>query len=183
MKRSAVTLMDVLATMAIVLVLGSLLAPMFSSSLEGARVSSSLSRLRQMHVAIEAYRMDHGGIDVYESREAHALPPRGYVYGTLLGFPEDFWRSPCGYKDGIESNLRRLSYGYSPSDDPKWSAYLSRYRQNAILLSDPHCNPAGTLWWGKFTSKRGLGLLVGGKLVNVRKRGLPQMEWWAPPPD
>lgn len=179
MKRGF-TLIEVCVCIAIMATLAAILTPVFSEAKKSSQIQSSLSRLRQLHIAVQVYRTDHemGGYTV----AGLGLPPREYVYDTNLGMGREFWTSPCGYVASIEPNLSRMSYQYVVSRGDREDPYFTKYEDNALLFSDPHCNPSGTVWGSRFIRKRGLGVLLSGQLVNHFKPGFPgDLSWWSSP--
>jgi len=180
MKRAAFTLVEVLAALSIIVVLVAFLTPVFRGARERALIQSSLSQLRQIHIAVTLYRndWDAGG---YSQMYSAGLPPYSYVYGTYMGLGPAAFRSPCGYKSTIEPNQSRLSVQYAPSPWSLYSDYLSTYQESALLANDPHCNPADVIYDSPFTKKRGLGVLLSGRLINQYKLGFPgDLRWWTP---
>jgi prepilin-type N-terminal cleavage/methylation domain-containing protein len=178
MKRGY-TLVEVMVVIAIIAVTTAIAYPAFSSARAAARVSSSADRLRQLHLAVEIYRNDWGANN---DLDPESFPSHGYVYWSFLGLGKDFFRSPCGYKTGIEDNLMRLSYQYVPAPEPVFTAHLRRYGPDALLFRDPHCSGTVEAWNTPQMTKRVLAVTVGGQLINRMKRGstLP-LEWWVEP--
>jgi prepilin-type N-terminal cleavage/methylation domain-containing protein len=174
--RRGFTLIEIVIVAAIVAILAALLQPVYSRAKYSAQVQSSVTRLRQLQVAVQLYRseQDLHGFSVDQ------FPPYAHVYTSYLSFGEDFFRSPCGYKDGIESNLKRLSYQYTPFNDKVSELHLTRYEENALLFRDPHCNTLEQ-WENAYMSRRKLGVLVGGRIVNEIDTGsTTPLEWWLP---
>jgi type II secretory pathway pseudopilin PulG len=182
MMQRAFSLAEVVVVSALAAVLCALMLPVFSKARDRANVRSSLERLRQLHVAISIYRQDWetGGWTI----TALGLPSYAYVYGTYMGFGKDFFRSPCGYKDGIEGNEKRLSYQYWAVGLPGVDKYFEQYRDNSVLFNDPHCNPSAIVWTSPYTTKQGLAVQLDGKLILNNKPGSPgDPAWWTSPPD
>lgn len=180
--RKAFTLVEVMVVLVIIGIIVAIATPPMVKAKEKAQITSSLMRLRQLHIAVELYR---GEYDLHDDFNVRHFPPFNYVYDTYLGFDEDFFRSPCGYKEGIEANLKRISYQYYPypfdlPNDPS-TRYYQKYGPNAMLFRDPHCNQPED-WHATMLPKRGLGVTVGGQLLNFVKRGDPSRnEWWTEP--
>lgn len=172
----AFTIVEMLVVLAIIMVLAGLLQPTYTAARHSANIQSSASRLRQLSMAVQIYRINE---DLY-GYSIDQFPPRDTVYESYLGLGIDFFRSPCGYKDGIEDNLKRISYSYGPFDDPFVEAHFLRYQDNAVLFLDPHCHTLAQ-WSSPYLSKRNLSVLVEGRLVNEMKKGLPRnLSWWLP---
>lgn len=179
MRCRAFTLIELLVTISITVILVGLLTPVFGRVKEHVQIRVSLDRLRQLSIATLVYRQDWGNGSDYSSIEGVSLPPYGYVYGTYMGFGRDFFRSPCGYKESIEPNKNRISYGYFPTPFPVYLDHLKKREEGAMLFGDPHCNAEGIPWLSRFYAKRGLGVTIGGQLHNAFKNGdAGSPEWW-----
>lgn len=171
-----------LVVISISIILVALLTPVLGRVKEHVQVRISLDRLRQLSLATMIYRQDWGAGTDYSSPTGLSLPPYGTVYGTYMGLGKDFFRSPCGYKDSIETNGNRLSYGYAPTPYPVYLEHLRMREEGAMLFSDPHCNPEGTPWMSRYYKKQGLSVTLGGQLHRVNKAGDPALpEWWVTP--
>lgn len=180
MRKHAFTMIELIASISIVMVLVGILVPVFRSARERSLILSSLLRLKQMHVAVTIYRADWDAGN-YENQYGAGLPSYAFVYGTYLHLGRQSFRSPCGYKPNIEGNVNELSYQYAPMPTDAYSKYLSLHREESILMNDPHCNPDSVVYGSPFTKKRGLGVLLSGRLINQYKTGSPgDLEWWTP---
>ena len=177
MRRRAFSLVEVIVVIAIISVLAALIAPALWSVKHSVNMTSSMSRLRQLGVAVQMYQAD------YQLQRASVgeLPPFEYVYDEFMGFDKDFFVSPCGYKDDIEGNQMGLSYHYWGGFDVNEQLF-ERHGDNSALFSDPDCNENGDQWRSLHRSKRGLAVLYSGQVVNRYKPGDPgKMVWWSTP--
>jgi len=179
-RRSGITFVETMAVTLIIIVISAALIPVFRAVKERSLIQSSCMRLKQLHVAITLYRTDwdSGG---YANQYAAGLPPYSYVYASHFGLGKGFFVSPCGYKPSIEGNLNHLSYQYAPSPYESFSKYLSEHLEESLVMNDPHCNPDDIAYNSPFLPKRGLGVVLSGRLINQYKRGSPgSLEWWTP---
>ena len=182
LKKSGYTLLELVVSILILLILAAMLFPVAARAVERSKIQESLGRLRQLHVAFTIYR-DEWGTGGFDSPQEIGMPMRGYIYTTYFGLGKTFFESPCGYKDGIEANLKRLSYQYSWDGSQMHNDYYREYQENSLIFNDPHCNNDQTVWTNSYKTKRGLGVLMGGQLVNHLKRGFPgNLKWWSCPP-
>lgn len=164
--RGAFSLVEVLVVCGIIITLASIAYPVYSSARESAKIQSSLSRLRQMQMAVMVYRSDYESESIPKS-----LPPYEYVYSTYLGLGEDFFRSPCGYR-GILVNTKELGYQYNfYAENEAIENYWNKAGELGILFIDPSCNPSRAIWESPPALKRGLAVRLNGELLNKYKRG------------
>lgn len=130
LTRSAFTLLEIVVVIAILLFLAALLSPVLFEAKKNAKVVSSIMRLKQLHKAIEIYMLNNNG----------QRPPFGYR-GTL-GWSEDAFISPCGYKPlpptgGMPTGLPDRSYHYNYPYD---KFYKPELQDRYILYVDLSCN-------------------------------------------
>lgn len=178
-KKRAFTLIEIIVVVVIVAILVAILVPVFARAVHSAQMNASQQRLKQLQLAVEIYRMDYDGVGRYGNMYDAGLPTYGYVYSTHMGFGMDFFVSPCGYKENIEANQRRLSYQYTPSPMPDYSEHLQKYQEDALLFVDQHCNDASTDLRNQYHYKRGLGVTLGGRLINRYSLGFTgDIAWW-----
>lgn len=174
--KKGFTLIETVMVISIIVILTALMQPVFSQAKQHVQVQSSVQRLKQLHLAVELYRSDNNltgySVDDY--------PMHYTIYSTYLGFGKNFYVSPCGYKAGIEDNLKGLSYNYVPYPAPQIEVHYKHYEENAVLFKDPHCN-SKLEWDSPFMSKRKLCILAGGQIVNEISTGSSHhLEWWLP---
>lgn len=178
-KKRAFTLIEIIVVVVIVAILVAILVPVFARAVHSAQMNASQQRLKQLQLAVEIYRMDYDGVGRYGSMYDAGLPTYGYVYSTHMGFGMDFFVSPCGYKEHIEANQRRLSYQYTPSPMPGYTEHLQKYQEDALLFVDQHCNDPSTDLNNQYHYKRGLGVTLGGRLINRYSLGYTgDINWW-----
>lgn len=200
MKRSAgLTLVETLIVITIIIVVVSIALPVIGKVRKSARITQSVSQMRQIYVAIEIYRSDYDGNEGSYTYKNLALPYHDYVLETKLGLSESVWQSPCGsdktvFDTGPGGMLGWITYGPGTYDDryvypgsksnPEYHTYLADYRQNAVLLLDYYCNEPGTNLQNPVTRKRALAILLSGKVVNTWRTGDAfYLQFYSDPPD
>ena len=74
---------------------------------------------------------------------------------------------------------------YYPSEGGQKLVQASNVLQNKLLLiADDTCNPPEVLIQSPYVTKRGLGILLDGTLVDRRAQGdLHDPYWWSDPPE
>jgi type II secretory pathway pseudopilin PulG len=190
---SGFTVAEALITIVIMILLGALLYPSVVAAVKRSKVNTSVQRMRQLFVAIETYRDDYGGSDVFNSYRSFytlGLPistSPGYV--RLVDVPPTTWESPCSGKPWdaticssamLPGHCGYISYVsglYEPEiidEEPHarngnrylYKDYIIVYQQNIALLVDPYCNLSGTHMSAPLTKKRGIALLLSGQVIN-----------------
>ncbi|MFM9874185.1 MAG: type II secretion system protein [Fimbriimonadaceae bacterium] len=171
MKRTifAFTVVELLVVTGIIALLAALISPSLHKAKHSAQISSSVSRLRQLHIAARIYLDD-------DPMATNRLTNE-YVYSTYLGFGEAFFISPCGQKQNEFGQIYKGSYWYASEPNvPK--TYFEQYRENAIQFADTDCDPEGS-WDSPIALKRALAVTDGGQIINKVRYGNPhRIEWW-----
>lgn len=189
-QAQAFTLIEAIAVVSVVAVLTAILVPCIAIAERSAQVRSSVSRVRQAYVALSLYMQDYDGApDSYNSYSdyyALALPPDAYWWNTYFGIGESTWRSPCGadnviFQTGPNRRNGFITYAapfYQPDaietangNRADYADYLSKYRQNSVVILDDFCNEPGTDMRNILTPKRGIAALISGQLVNRIRTG------------
>lgn len=179
----AFTMIELLVAIGILAVLAAIASPVLIQARESAKVQASISRLKQLHMAVTLYRQDWEGAGAGSMASSLGLPDSRHVYTTYFGLGKSFFVSPCGYKRSIEGNLMQLSYQYGIEHGKTGDESLMKYGENHLLFVDAHCNPEGTLWGAPHTLKRGLCVLLSGQTKNLFKRGWPGLPEWRTQPE
>lgn len=180
------TFVEMLVCLSIIAIIFAIATPILHSARETARTTSAVSYMHQIGKAIAIYRADWdaGGYqDMYQA----GLPAYSYLRKTNLGLSSKPLVSPCGYRPGIGWDSADLAAEYVWAYDIYRTDYaggdkiLQKYQENALIVMDPRCNPAGTDWNNPYKEKRAIGLLLNGQVINRRKPGFPDdQNWWTP---
>lgn len=188
-RRKGITLVETLVVIAIIAVIAAILVPALSSAKRSSQISSSVSRLRQASLALNMYRTDAEGTDVFSTAANYyqlGLPPFEYWFTTRFHLPDNFWLSPCGFDpvlyhsapNNFPGAISFVSPFYEPSmlrpgtgNLIEYGDYLPTYRENAVTFIDCYCNPAGTSMRDVLSKKRGLAVTLSGQLFNRLRPG------------
>ncbi len=178
--RRGWTLVELLAVLAIVAVLCAILWPVAASAKQSAKVASSVSRLRQIHLAAVLYQQDWGARHDYGTAEDMGLPSLSQIGENRLGLSLEFWHSPCS---DTRPSDPRLDYTWAPDEVEEWVEFVSRLKEKALLSTDMTCNerdlPADSRW----VRRRGLGVTFGGSLIRRFRDGdFRDPQWWSDAP-
>lgn len=179
------TMIEIVISVAIVAILVAIITPALASARRSARISSSVSNLRQLHLALSLYRSEYGGEGIYGTYAEMGMPDAEQPL-DLPGFPVGSpFPSPCGWNPTISDSRPSFEYLYSPGFAGKLFAKNAQlFKDNLIIFADLNCNPHHELIRSEHFAHLGLGVLIGGKLVNQRKKGFVfDADWWSRPPE
>ena len=178
--RRAVTLVELMVVVAILVFLAAIVFPVGVRSIHRAKVTSSLSKCRQMHLATMIYRTDHDGDGRYGDIGTMGLPPPAFVLLNRFGLPEAMMQSACGNHPSEERSV--LNIIYKPVYSRLFADEAMVFRENVVLYFDMNCSDASTTIRNPFESKLGIGVLLSGQATVRRKPGDYRLaSWWADP--
>ena len=208
----ALTMVEALVILAIIAMLTALVYPVFGHLKRKMNVFTSMRQLRDIHVGVELYRHEYGGVDVFTSYKSYytlaiplaekTLPFNPHLPG--IDHRSDTWVSPCGNRNplladreltvfrGIHGWFQYTAAMYEPGFldgrgrdlRDEFLACTPKYRSNIVLAVDTNCNPPGTKMGAPLTRKRGIALLLSGQVVNKYATGSAvYLEWYSDPPD
>lgn len=180
MKRGF-TLIELLIVIAILAVVTAITVPVFVRVKKSAKITVSVSNLRQMHMATMIYQSDYDGGGVYGDIGPMGLPPIDYVFSSLLDLPLSLYESPCG--DHPSDSKKVIDYYYHPSfGGALFAEEAVLFEENLVLWKDLNCTDHEVSLWNIFESRRGLAVLLSGQVINHHKPGdMSDPSWWAPP--
>ncbi len=208
----ALTMVEALVILAIIAMLTALVYPVFGNLKRKMKVFTSMRQLRDIHVGVELYRNEYGGVDVFHSYRsfytlAIPLPEETLPFNPHLpgiDHRSNTWVSPCGNRNPLLANrdltvfagfhgwFQYVALLYDPRmiDSPYndlrdlYGNYIPRYRSNIVLVVDTNCNPQGTKMAAPLTKKRGIALLLSGQVMDKFATGdATRLEWYSEPPD
>lgn len=183
-RRLAITLVEVLISLSIVLILAALTLPVVVSAKAKAGETNCVTQLRQIYIATALYQADWGSELLGRTYEM-GLPPTPSALSIPSGFRSCSGRNPTSCLPG---GLQRW---YPPPPAPilamtveeveelqqEWLGHLRRYGERTVFYSDQGhqfaCPVTG------LAVQRALGIDLGGGLRWRRWRGNPnEQEWW-----
>ncbi len=186
MKKLGFTLLEVLACMAIITVIAAILSPVLRSAKHSAQITSSISNLHQMHVALLLYQSANGGGNSYSSLASMGLPTEEQLMPNThtppLNLPYSIWRSPCGQNPSWDpSPNTTIQYEYLPSASlDNFEKVAPIYQENLTMFVDLNCAEHGEPLYSEYLPHRGLGVQLSGALLNRFKPGDCRFQrWWA----
>lgn len=141
-RNHALTLLEALIVVLIIGMLAAMLYPVFESLKMKMKVVGTVQRMKQFHIALQMYRQDWGGADVFTSFRSYytvGLPPNiretgipEYVWmpvdPMLPGIRPEDWIGPCSpgpmqipesFDSGVQyggarGHLRMVAHMYDP---------------------------------------------------------------------
>ncbi len=106
-RSRALTLLEALIVVLIIGMLAAMLYPVFESLKMKMRVVGTVQRMKQFHVALQMYRQDWGGADVFASWRSFSVlglpaaslsdPTWMHLTPPLPGVSRRDWIGPCGF--------------------------------------------------------------------------------------
>ncbi len=110
------TVPEVLAVVAIITIILSILLPSFTGSRWEANKAKCGGQMRQISIAARAYSVDHNGyvVQVRSKSVQIAIDPAEQLLFARYGYPKEHWRCPGrNYEPQLESSLgNQLVIGY-----------------------------------------------------------------------
>ena len=170
-KASGITLVEVLVVLAIIAIVAGLTYPSVRRASEGAKVSASMLRGKQIHMALMLYREDSGGeTGSYGEPSTMNLPSNSYLlfWNNMYGLKEEMLNSPCGKLIAPE-----MFAGIYPAaiDDTIFAGFAIKYRDSVPVALDFHCNSANRYIAAPRVTKRGVITNLSGTAYVRRSRG------------
>lgn len=133
-----------------------------------ALADSSLGRLKELHRAIALYKAQYG-----DGTLTGGLPPRAFVMETYMGYPKDYFISPCANERGFRTRSSDVSYVYTWA--PERAALFDTLGFQSPILVDLDCTPITML--GK--QSIALAVLLDGTVVQREGPGnAGNVQWW-----
>ncbi|MFZ4509263.1 MAG: hypothetical protein ACOYON_16365 [Fimbriimonas sp.] len=179
------SLLEILAVIALIIILTSMTAPVFQQVKEQGNRTACVSNLRQIWLAVSLYRTEHEGDGKYGSTKSMGMP-------SILEVIEDpqsrFNVKSLRCAHSPHPNLR-ITYPYQLmffSDDvglgqDVWAIASHIQKENTIMAVDLNHNPADHPFMSDYIPTFGLGVTLGGQAIRRYRTGDPdRLEWWAP---
>ncbi len=207
-RNGGLTLLESLIVVAIIGMLAVMLYPVFGNLKMRMKVVGTIQRLHQFNTALQIYRQEWNGADVFDSYKsfyALGLPSTqsdlalDHLEPALPGLRPQDWQSPCyAYTLSDEEHIARLSLGgvhshinfaaaiYNPeavSIPGTWNAryinYIPEYKSDIVVFTDVYCNAPSVHVLSPVQLKRGIALRLSGQAVNIQRlRPLSDLLWF-----
>ncbi len=179
-KRRAITLVEILIVLSIIAVLSAIAYPVIVRAKRSARITRSVSNMRQIHAALMVYvsDMDDGGPvglglppSLLRLRKAGGLPVALFRTGGTAFFGhsgEDVYTwMPPHVGPGIETAL-----------DP-WKSHVQRTQENPIIVVDETQNSRADFALRVFDPRFAVGIYYQGNVRRLTTRGpIARYEVW-----
>lgn len=166
-RHPAFTLIELLVVLGVIVLLASILFPVLMRSKMQAKITTSLSQLKQLHTAVSLYRADLGIDAGYGSPSIMGLPmPPLLPKLQAFGYSDQLIISPCPMHPDLAPP------GSDPVIEPAYAFYrdwekLSRqYLEAMPLFFDPNCNDHDIRLQNELAAKRGNAVRLDGSAFS-----------------
>lgn len=141
----ALTMVEALVILAIIAMLTALVYPVLGDLKRKMKVFTSMRQLRDIHVGVELYRHEYGGVDVFQSYRsfytlAIPLPEMTLPFNPHLpgiDHRSNTWVSPCGNRNPLEAD-QELSRSAMFPGFHGWISYVAgKYDPRLIEINVP----------------------------------------------
>ncbi|MDR3692018.1 MAG: hypothetical protein P4L46_21745 [Fimbriimonas sp.] len=149
MRKSAFTLIEVMAVTVVVILIVGIAAPVFARAKKAAKRVTTISNLRQCGIALNLYTADNS-----EDRDVPSIDTaRTVLMSAPTCDPSDTWRTSCTQAFG---GPLIGSYGYVRGlrfyNDPAGLAFLRKASNPVIMVSIFYTNPEVPMFHGESPS-------------------------------
>jgi hypothetical protein len=98
-----------------------------------------------------------------------------------LCLPFAIWKTPCGPHPSLPRHILESEYRLTMSGKSVAEA-ARRHQEDLIVFADVNCSEPDGAIYDRYVTHRGLGALLGGKLVNKVATGdVWDHGWWGEP--
>jgi len=170
-------MVEILCVLVIVFVLSAISTPVITGALQSAKESSSQQRMRQLSLALLAYRSDYDG-NASGNASQMGLPTMEILLltsGMMIAKERELWKSPCAQHP--DSPIGFTNFNYYPDDDGQWIRYTNEKGDGSVMMSDFNCNPASLPIGAVFSTKRIPFVRLDGSTGLKTRTGSPQAYW------
>jgi type II secretory pathway pseudopilin PulG len=175
-------MVEVLTVCGIIAIVAGITFPVVGIATRAAQISKTTSNLHQLHVAIKLYQLDWDGDGRYGDISEMGLPSIVQIMKLgSLHVPEEVERSGCPVHPSRPPGADFIDY-WPGGNGTDFSVMAQVFRENIIIFSDMNCTSADVPLDNVYQSRRGLGVLLSGQLLNKFKTGnAGRPGWWSDP--
>lgn len=177
-KQRAITLVEILTVVGILIILAALIYPLGRSAVLKAREAQTVSNLRQLHMAVMIYQENEGFAGTTEG----LMPREEFI---LLAVKEwGMW--PPGPLSGTPIYGQYYYYPTRETDPgnpiqiaDEWKKTLEICGDEAIMIADFTFSDQLPDWGDPYQESYGIGIRINGAIDRLRSRGDPIWPaWW-----
>lgn len=172
------SLIETVVVITIVLIVAAITFPAYMSARKGAKISATISNLRQIHASALLYQADNGGGGNYGSLAVSGLP----AVTDMISDPRlyELFRSPCGQHRS--SNTDTATIYYPGIKVGLYDMEAELFKENLITVLDMMCSSPEIDLDEYEDVKIGYGILLSGQLVRRQAEGeYMEPDWWSLP--
>lgn len=173
--RRAFTLAEIIATIAILMIVGAISYPVFSNARRSANRTFCISNFKQLGVAMLLYRENQQGSEQGKPSQMGLPPDLGHLFE---GKPTSVFQCKGNNPKG---NFYSMNWPEPQDPEPQqdlWARYSAFVGPSAILIYDENHQPSfpRSLRWEHWTV---LGLRIDGSVTVRTNLGFPiSRQWW-----
>ena len=177
--RRGFTIVELLIVVAILSVMAALLFPVFAAVRLEAKTTDSKAKLHNIFLALTLYRSDWGGTSDVGDLPELGIPstPQLVKSAGWLGLGPEGFTSGCATHLSILPHKEFLFY-YPGEGGPKFVQASATYGDGLVMVVDNQCNAADVNVHNVYRTKRGLGVLLSGTLIDRTAQGDPYDPAW-----
>jgi prepilin-type N-terminal cleavage/methylation domain-containing protein len=176
----AVTLVEVMAVMAIIGLIIALTLPVYKRALLSSEKTRCISNLHQIQIATELYREANEGGARFGDVYAMGLPPSPQPDHLVILRQLQCSLAPHSADPTLGSGY--FIYYLEPEKDglqPTWEDYALEFGPSAVMYSDPfHNNSNLSLMFGGHLTRTILGVNIDGSIVRKTGKGDWMIRGW-----
>ncbi len=172
--KRAITFVEILCCIVIMLIVAAISYPVFSSAKESAKITSAKQNLHQLFLAVALYRNDEDGAE-FGLPAQMGLPSVDNVDSLNIAtksVPISSRWSPCGLLPGDTTNV--IWYvNYRPFDEATWLDALKIVGNQTRMFYDNQCDFKGVDPNDNLDRHRSLAVTLDGNLLTKISTGSP----------
>ncbi len=172
----AMTIIETLAVVTIITILGALSVPVYNSVKHSAKIARSESNLRQIGISMSLYRGEWEASSSASSDEVSSLglPPSLFALAKSQHLPDELFRTGGENFGKLAPDVYTYMVPHIPTEtEDGWKAHYEKMQEQSIVVVDTTQNPGMPPNTFIFEPQLSLGLRLDGGVTKRRATGSP----------